>query len=638
VSKKQQQQQFKSDLIRDASALQFRTAEMTAIRVEGGENSVIRMSVSSETPVLTYINMGDQWMWAYEILDHKESSIDRSRCADGLVIQDTHYGDQIGLIRAPMIADGKLGGDIEFCTGERATEIAADAAKGLRRNVSVGYRCDPAKYVQEGIKDGVPVVRSLRWCPHEASFVNVPADPGVGVGRSLNNETIPAQTGERGKMPTEKTPPTADQVVEIYRLARAFNMEPGQADDHIRAGGTVEEFRALTLKKAEDDNAKRAEDAVKLKKGEPAGKRNDLQIVTPELQKEIEKRFSVLNVMRHMDAARKGERSVVDIGFELEVSQEVEKISGRKAQGIYIPHSVPVFTGKRADPFLKGANGANFVSTNLLIGQLIDALRSRMVLSAAGATTLSGLVGDVAIPKGGAITGGWVDGENGAGTEGKPTVSQVTGTPKTASGWTDISRRLMLQSSIDVEAFVQGELMNTIARLIEVAAFAGTNANGQPKGLKDWSGVNTPTLTANVPTRAQLLAFIENIMTDNAEFPNQSWIMRPNGWALLKNIADGIIKNVAGTENVAGFGSGAILKDDGMMLGFSSHVTTNIPNHSLWFGAWQQLVIGLWSGVDLTIDPYSNSTTGAVRVVALQDADIMVRHGEAFSYGSTLTA
>jgi HK97 family phage major capsid protein len=74
------------------------------------------------------------------------------------------------------------------------------------------------------------------------------------------------------------------------------------------------------------------------------------------------------------------------------------------------------------------------------------------------------------------------------------------------------------------------------------------------------------------------------------------------------------------------------------MLGFPYHVTTNVPEHSLWFGAWSQLVIGMWSGVDLTVDPYSNSTSGAVRLVALQDADIMVRNGQAFSYNAALTA
>jgi len=253
------------------------------------------------------------------------------------------------------------------------------------------------------------------------------------------------------------------------------------------------------------------------------------------------------------------------------------------------------------------------------------------------------LTGDVAIPKGGAITGGWVDGENGAGTEGKPTVSQVTGTPHTASGWCDISRRLMQQSSIDVEMFVQNELVNTLARLIEVAALAGTNANGQPKGLASQTGVNTPALTVNAPTRAELLAMVEYIMSDNADFEGMSWLMRPTGWALLANLVD-----VRGVDN-AGLTTGTIVGGGPMgnymldaerkaMLGFPYHVSMNVPNHALFFGAWSQLVIGLWSGVDLLVDPYSNSTTGATRIVALQDCDVMCRNGQSFSYEDALTS
>jgi HK97 family phage major capsid protein len=636
-NKKLKQQQPENK--RDFNGLSFRES-VIEVREEEGKAPVVRMSVSSETPVLTYIHMGDDHILAYEILDHNESSIDRSRCSDGLVIQDTHYGDQIGLIRAPMIVDKKLGGIVEFCAGERAKEIGLDAANGLRRNVSVGYRCDPEKYVIEGQKDGYPVVRSLSWCPHEASFVNVPADTSVGVGRALNEVNNEIKGSK--KMSEEKKVPTADEVVEVYRLARAFNMEPGKADDHIRAGGTVEEFRSLALAKAEEDLAKAREQ----KKETPPNTRGvkPFETVTPDMQREIDKRFSVLNVMRYLDAARKGERSTVDIGFEREISEEVSKRTGKAAQGIYIPHSAPVFVGKRGNPFLKGSNGSNFVATNLLVGQFIDALRSRMVLADAGAVIISGLTGDVAIPKGGSITGGWVDGENAAGTEGKPTVTQVTGTPHTASGWTDISRRLMLQSSIDVEAFVQGELMNTIARLIEVAAFAGTNANGQPKGLASATGLNGPTIaTPNTITRAEALSFIQMIMTDNAEFPNQSWIMRPTGWANLANRLPVVgIDNTGaegGTVVAGGPVPGYILNTETKsMLGFPYHVTTNVPEHSLWFGAWSQLVIGMWSGVDLTVDPYSNSTSGAVRLVALQDADIMVRNGQAFSYNAALTA
>lgn len=49
------------------------------------------------------------------------------------------------------------------------------------------------------------------------------------------------------------------------------------------------------------------------------------------------------------------------------------------------------------------------------------------------------------------------------------------------------------------------------------------------------------------------------------------------------------------------------------------------------FGNFADLIIGSWGTLDLIVDPYTASTSGTVRVVALQDVDIAVRHAESFS-------
>jgi HK97 family phage major capsid protein len=634
-----------------ADGMQYREAAFD-VRGEGDAEKSVLMSISSETPVLTYAYYNGEYQRVFEVLDHGPGSVDLSRCRDGLVILDNHGGDQIGLM-AVSVADRKMSGAVEFCSGARAQEIRQDAIRKLRRNTSVGYRVNAESYRLEGEKDGIPVVRAMSWMPYEASFVAVPADTSVGVGRSEAEATSEKTNKGVQKMKTDERKLTAEDVVEVYRMARSFNMEPGAADEHIRSDKSVEEFRALALKKAEEDLAAQRKEIEKAKTAVPEKLERKVRSATDESaqifgeseNREIAKRYSIMNVVRHLDALRTGGKSNVDIGFELEVSAEMTKRSGKSAQGLYIPHTANILMG-RADPFLKAGNGSNFVATNLLVGQLIDALRTKMILNTAGVTTLSGLTGDVAIPKGGTITGGWVSAENGAGTEGKPTVTQVTGTPKTASGWCDISRRLMIQSSIDAEAFVQNELVNTLARLIEVAALAGSNSGGQPKGLTGQPGVNTPSITANAPTRAQLLSFVENIMSDNADFDGMSWLMRPTGWALLANTIEARGVNAAGETVPPGSTAvgGSLMPEYVLdvktktMLGFPYHVSMNVPDHALFFGAWSQLVIGLWSGVDLLVDPYTNSTSGATRIVALQDADIMCRHGQSFSYGAALTA
>jgi hypothetical protein len=49
------------------------------------------------------------------------------------------------------------------------------------------------------------------------------------------------------------------------------------------------------------------------------------------------------------------------------------------------------------------------------------------------------------------------------------------------------------------------------------------------------------------------------------------------------------------------------------------------------FGNFADLIIGMWGGLDLMVDPYTGSTAGTVRVVTLQDVDIAVRRAESFS-------
>ena len=49
------------------------------------------------------------------------------------------------------------------------------------------------------------------------------------------------------------------------------------------------------------------------------------------------------------------------------------------------------------------------------------------------------------------------------------------------------------------------------------------------------------------------------------------------------------------------------------------------------FGVWSNLIVGQWGGIELTVDPYSLSTTGATRIVALAELDVCVRYPEAFA-------
>ena len=80
---------------------------------------------------------------------------------------------------------------------------------------------------------------------------------------------------------------------------------------------------------------------------------------------------------------------------------------------------------------------------------------------------------------------------------------------------------------------------------------------------------------------------------------------------------------------------------DTPLNGYRAAVTNAVPSNgtkgtgtnlsSIIFGNFQDLVIGMWGGLDLVVDPYTGSNAGTVRVVALQDVDVALRNTVSFA-------
>ena len=48
-------------------------------------------------------------------------------------------------------------------------------------------------------------------------------------------------------------------------------------------------------------------------------------------------------------------------------------------------------------------------------------------------------------------------------------------------------------------------------------------------------------------------------------------------------------------------------------------------------GNWSDLLVGQWgAGIEIILDPYVNSTNGAIRIIAMTDVDFAIRHPESF--------
>lgn len=332
-------------------------------------------------------------------------------------------------------------------------------------------------------------------------------------------------------------------------------------------------------------------------------------------QREVREYRLVRAIRAAADAARGVRDAWKGAELELEASRAVAERLGREPQGFFVPFEV-----QTRDLVVGTDSAGGYTVATELLG-LIEMLRNKMVVRAAGATVLAGLRGDIAIPRqSGGATAYWVA-ESGSPTESQQTFEQIGMQPKTVGAFTDISRKLLKQSSIDVEAFVRNDLATVLALEIDRVALHGSGTAPEPTGIENTTGINTVTFTtANQPTWAEVVQMETEVAADNADLGRLAYLVNATlrGW--LKTSP-----KVSGTA--------VFMWESGNTVNGYRAMASN-QAQKMFFGNWADLIIGMWGGLDILVDPYTGSTSGTVRVVALQDVDIAVRHPESFCVGA----
>lgn len=334
-------------------------------------------------------------------------------------------------------------------------------------------------------------------------------------------------------------------------------------------------------------------------------------------------------------------------GLELEVHRAAVdqwNRSGHEPKGILIPDDVlhariyPIeatglakFRSKfgRRDLTVGAGTVSNLVETAVDAVSFIDLLYARLALLGLGARTISGLTGDLALPRmSGGSTVTYVA-ENVAASESTPTFDQVSLTPKTATTYVDISRKSMLQSNPAVEALVMDDLARQFALRIDLSGIAGnpdlTATADDPRGILYTTGIGASTNDTdmyNMVTELESLVAIQN-----ADVGSLGFLTNPQVRKVLRR---------AKIDS----GSGELVWPPGAqeIIGYPVATTTQVPSNlgtsnqsACIFGNFNDLIIAFWSGLDIIRDPYSLSTQGALRIAAFQDHDVAVRHAESFA-------
>jgi len=597
------------------------------------DNRTVNLSFSSEEPY--------DRSFGKEILSHDPQDVDFSFIASGRapLLLNHNFEKQIGVIEEATISDADKVGRavVRFGKSKLADEVFRDVIDGIRSNVSVGYEIMKMDKVKGDKGEDKPTYR-VNWKPLEASIVSVPADTTVGVGRSRYDnstdqdspkETIEIITKEKTMEKNKETPNVAPQVNVEEQIAKAKKNETARIKE-ITSLGSRHNCSDLASKAVNDDvsiSEFRGLVLNKLGEAKPLDKKDEIGLSNHEARD-----YSITKAVKAMVS---GNWSGAEL--EKEASDEISRQTGKSPKGIFIPSDI---RWKRDLIQGVGADGGHLVATNLLAGSFIEALRANMVVKQAGALFLSGLVGEVAIPAQNAVnSASWVA-ENAAVTEVNTTYRQVTMAPKTLGTFTDISRHLMHQSTPAIETIVRNDIIKSLSNEVDKKAIQGDGTSNTPTGILSTSGIGAVAIGTNggAGTWAKVVETWKEVATDNANVGALSFITSP-----LQ------VSRFMAAAKVSSSDSVMIMNDQAKLMGYNVFTTTNSPDNltkgtasgtcsALTFGNFNDLIIGEWGSLDISVDPYTNAAKGGTRIIGLYDVDVAVRHAESFAAIKDITS
>lgn len=321
------------------------------------------------------------------------------------------------------------------------------------------------------------------------------------------------------------------------------------------------------------------------------------------------RRFSLARAI----AGLAGEQGV-DWGRERELQAELATRAGCKPKGLFIP--TEIFERR----VLTTSTGSEIAPAENRPDLYINALTAQSVVRGLGATVLSGLRGNVTIPRetdSPAI--GWMA-ENAALTADDANFDSVSLATKHAGALTEWSRNMILQSSPDVEMLMRSMLARNLSLAIDRAAIKGGGSN-EPNGVLSTVGIQTVTSPASLfaaVADAEAKADVENVAARRSILSTPE-VKKIAALALDAN------NNPIGVDKVF----------HGLPRTFSNQVPKTLgagAEHGLIYGDWSELLIGVWSEIDILVNPFAETaySKGNIAIRAMATVDNAIRRLKAF--------
>lgn len=607
------------------------------------ESLEVEIAFMSEEPVQR--DFGDGAIYN-EILITTPESVDLSRLNTGapLLFQHDHMR-LIGTIVNARIDEDRVGrATVRFSSvGEGLTRFA-QVKEGVLTKVSVGYRI--LEYRIDG--DDLLVTRTL---PTEISFVSVPADNNVGVGRSLNSNV--ELTEESHKMDQEDNK-EVELEKELDTEVEEVKSED-EVDSEVRADDEVEDESDEDEERAEETD----EDVEALQREVEEAERklkSDVQ------KRELQKKLNKINAERKAlnDAERKAEITAIAEAFNVdatdalnnntsvekfkeEVSKRSEKSNLNKEvknmKKNVIEATVRSIKDVAAlDDLERSEKGGFLISpSDLNLGRadtttvtaagvvetaydsdFIRPLLAESILGRLPIEVITGVEGRTfTIPKLTSIDSlasfkFYAEGE--AIEESVANFSQITLAPKKFGGAIPVTRSLLLTGP-NAARWVQEAMVENLRNSLEVQMFNTIDA----------AATQVETAASGAISDTDIEGAIQKLAEANIRIQDCVAIVSPAVYAKLRLTP--FLSNVAGVAMAQGMrevGQQYLLEEIPLM------VSNFAPEDGILMGNFRFFAIANWTGAYIDVDTTTHRARDVIVYRSTHYLDTVVKHPEAF--------
>ncbi len=331
------------------------------------------------------------------------------------------------------------------------------------------------------------------------------------------------------------------------------------------------------------------------------------------------KKFSLNRALANLVEGRKQD------GIEAEVHSEgtrqafEDKLEIRGTGFVYGQLRGQTATGQTSTA---GDQGGDFIQTNKL--DLIEAFWSASVLSKVGATTLTGLVGNVSIPIQTSKPVAQEKTEIAALTDQEILFGTVELAPNRRGVTIPYSLQFLRQTSFSVEQLLRKNILNAFATKADAEAVAAILAAVTSPGAVGGTD-------GGAPTYLNMLALVAAVQANDADTGSLAFLTNTKVRAKLM-----------GTQKFASTNGEAIWSQPNSLLGYNAVVSNAVPSNitkgssgatlsSVTFGNFRDLIVGQWGVIEFVVDPYSKKKTAEIEITANTFWDIEVARAESFS-------